>query len=107
MIAAYISTQIINATPMTRGEYNNHRGWKLPKGENPSDDGYMVQNLEFNIQSWTPKQQFEASTYELDNIDGLLPYQQRLLGERAHLHGSLHKLDKRIDLFFPDRELDD
>lgn len=96
MSTSYISTQIINAAPMTRGEYNIYRGWKLPKNENPIDAGYLVQNLEFNSQSWIPKQQFEASAVELDNLDGLLPYQQRLMGEQAKLNSDLNKLQNAI-----------
>lgn len=33
----YIGTKIIKAKPMTRGEYNIHRGWKIPENENPAD----------------------------------------------------------------------
>lgn len=27
---------------MTRGDYNNYRGWTIPKDEDPKDEGYLV-----------------------------------------------------------------
>lgn len=54
----YIGTKIIQAKPMTRGEYNNFRGWQIPQDENPNDDGYLVKYPDGYI-SWSPKQVFE------------------------------------------------
>lgn len=42
----YIGVKLINAKPMTRGEYNAFRGWTVPSDENPSDDGYLVGYLD-------------------------------------------------------------
>ncbi len=33
----YIRCHIVKATPMTRGDYNKHRGWEIPANENPAD----------------------------------------------------------------------
>ena len=41
MLKEYIGVKLIKAMPMTRGEYNNYRGWTIPKDENPDDDGYI------------------------------------------------------------------
>lgn len=38
----YVGTKIIKAEPMTRGEYNQYRGWQIPKNENPADEGYHI-----------------------------------------------------------------
>ncbi len=34
----YIGTKILNAKPMTRGDYNTVRGWTLPDNENGADE---------------------------------------------------------------------
>lgn len=42
----YIGTKVINAKPMTRQEYNDFRGWKLPEDENGDDLGFLVEYLD-------------------------------------------------------------
>ena len=37
----YVGTKQIEARPMTRGDYNNYRGWQIPAEENPADEGYL------------------------------------------------------------------
>lgn len=63
----YIGTKIVNAAPLTRGEYNALRGWETPADENPEDAGYIVECLdggkpnhrEFNgYISWSPADVF-------------------------------------------------
>lgn len=70
---SYIGTKVINAKPMTRGEYNILRGWDLPAGENGADEGYLVEYLDggkvnvpgfANYVSWSPKDVFERSYIE-------------------------------------------
>ncbi len=56
----YIGTKIINAEPMTRGNYNKYRGWTIPADENPDDEGYIVKYSDGYI-SWSPKKQFEEA----------------------------------------------
>lgn len=69
----YIGTKTLNAKPMTRGEYNQLRGWTIPDDENPSDDGYLVEYLEGgkpnhpdyeNYISWSHKDVFDRSYRE-------------------------------------------
>ena len=43
---AYIGAKIINAKPMTRGEYNELRGWKTLPNENPAQEGYLVEHTD-------------------------------------------------------------
>lgn len=56
----YIGTKQIEAFPMTRGEYNDFRDWKIPADEDPADEGYLVKYSDGYI-SWSPKKQFEES----------------------------------------------
>lgn len=42
----HIGVKLINAVPMTRGEYNAFRGWTVPADENPADAGYLVEYLD-------------------------------------------------------------
>ncbi len=63
----YIGTKTIKAKPMTRGEYNIKRGWKIPENENPADEGYLVEYSDGYI-SWSPKKQFEEAYRECDNM---------------------------------------
>lgn len=66
----YIGTKIVNATPMTRGAYNDLRGWQVPADENSNDEGYLVEYTDggkANIKgfagyiSWSPKDVFERA----------------------------------------------
>lgn len=63
----YIGTKQIQATPMTRGEYNNYRGWQISANENPADEGYLVKYSD-GYESWSPKKQFEEAYRECDNM---------------------------------------
>lgn len=56
----YIGTKQIEAEPMTRGEYNQYRGWSIPADENPEDEGFLVKYSDGYI-SWSPKKQFEEA----------------------------------------------
>lgn len=66
----YIGVREIAATPMTRLEYNNYRGWDLPEEEKgmENDPGYLIENLNSTNSnhaghkgyiSWSPKEVFE------------------------------------------------
>lgn len=66
----YIGTKIIQAEPMSRGDYNTYRGWTIPADENPADEGYLVKYPD-NYESWSPKKQFEEA-YRA--FDGGMPF---------------------------------
>lgn len=66
----YIGTKVILAKPMTRGEYNLYRGWKIPEDENPADDGYLVKYSD-DYESWSPKAQFDCA---YRSFDGGMPF---------------------------------
>lgn len=54
----YIGTKMLEAKPMSRGEYNLYRGWSIPENENPRDEGYLVKYQD-GYESWSPKEVFE------------------------------------------------
>lgn len=39
----FVGTKLVHATPMTRGEYNEYRGWNQPANENPEEPGFLVE----------------------------------------------------------------
>ena len=59
----YIGIKRIDAKPMTRGEYNEYRGWEIPENENPDDEGYLVKYSD-DYESWSPKNVFENAYCE-------------------------------------------
>lgn len=71
----YIGIKTAKARPMTRGEYNEYRGWEVPADENPEDEGYLIEEVVGEGPSnqnhpdhagyirWEPKALFE-STYQ-------------------------------------------
>ena len=42
----HIGSKIIDAVPMTLGDYNQYRGWSIPEGEDPGKPGYLVEYLD-------------------------------------------------------------
>ncbi len=63
----FIGTEVIEAKPMTRGEYNKYRGWTIPADENPADKGYLVKHS-VGYESWSPEKQFNETYIECDNM---------------------------------------
>lgn len=61
----YIGVKIIQAKPMTRGDYNIYRGWDIPVDENADDPGYLVKYSD-TYESWSPKDVFESAYFEMD-----------------------------------------
>lgn len=66
----YIGTKVVLATPMTRGEYSDYRGWECPVDENPNDTGYLVEYRDGGESnhpdhkgyiSWSPEGVFSAA----------------------------------------------
>lgn len=60
----YIGTKMIEACPMTRGEYNVFKNYTMPENENSADEGYLVKYSDDYI-SWSPKKQFEEAYVEV------------------------------------------
>lgn len=95
----YTGTKTIKATPMTRGEYNELRGWKVPDNEDPRDKGYLVEYPEGgkNVDgfdgylSWSPKKQFE-DTYKISET-----HVDRMEIELSELSNRIEKAQKFLD----------
>lgn len=73
----YIGTKIINAKPMTRGDYNVLRGWTIPADENPDDAGFLVEYLDggkANVPgftgyvSWSPADVFARAYHSRGHV---------------------------------------
>lgn len=70
----YLSNPVVVlSTPMSRVDYNNYRGWTVPRNENPSDKGYLIEHVDGgdsnhpahkNYISWSPKDVFEREYTE-------------------------------------------
>ncbi|EOI7429789.1 DUF2829 domain-containing protein [Yersinia enterocolitica] len=92
---SYIGTKQINATPMTREQYNNIRGWAVPSDENPEDTGYLVEypdsasNCEgyAGYISWSPQAVFEKSYMPTDGLTFGLALDAVNLGKRISRKG--------------------
>ena len=63
----YIEVKIIEAVPVTRGDYNRYRGWTISENENPADEGYLVKYSD-NYESWSPKNVFDEAYRVCDNM---------------------------------------
>ena len=61
----YIGVKVVAAEPMSRGAYNEYRGWKIPSDENPEDEGYHIRYPD-GYESWCPKKQFEEAYRRYD-----------------------------------------
>lgn len=89
----FIGTKMLKAVPLTRGEYNDYRGWPHPADEDHTDAGYLVEYMDGNSNhpnhdgyiSWSPKKNFDEAYLDLGLIEGRLPHQQRVIGEHAQL----------------------
>lgn len=65
----YINVEQVEAKKITRGDYNNYRGWTVPADENPYDEGYLVKHSD-NYESWIAKDEFEK-TYNVVGVRSL------------------------------------
>jgi hypothetical protein len=62
----FVGIKKVEAEAMTRGAYNEYRGWDVPADENPADEGYLTKSAAGHIQ-WQPKDVFESEYLELDD----------------------------------------
>jgi hypothetical protein len=97
----YIGTKTIKAKPTTKKEYCDYRGWKVPEGEDPDEEIYLVEyeadpdskpnhpDHEGYI-SMSPKHVFDKAYRPADT------YLDRLKIERDDLADKLVKLDNAL-----------
>ena len=66
-----VRLNVVDAMPMSRGEYNAYRGWTLPVGEIPDDDGYIIwyrKGTANEYISWCPKKDFDEVSREIGEM---------------------------------------
>ena len=61
----YLGVKMIEAEPMTLGDYNLFRGWQIPDNEDPTREGHRVVYPDGYI-SWSPKEAFEQAYFEFN-----------------------------------------
>ena len=78
-LTAFIGTKSVLATTMTRGEYNEYRGWTIPENEDPTEQGYLVEYVDGGKPnddrhkgyiSWSPKDVLEIAENKLWELEG-------------------------------------
>lgn len=82
----FIGTKVIEAKSMTRGEYNEYRGWPIPADENPDDKGCLVRYPD-GYESWSPEKQFNEAYRECDNMTFGLAIEAMKKGKKVARNG--------------------
>ena len=86
VMTAFVGTKSVLATPMTRGDYNEYRGWQIPENEYPKEQGYLIEYVDggkpnddrhAGYISWSPKDVFERS-YKTPNLNSNLTFGEAL-----------------------------
>lgn len=84
-----IGVKMVALIAMTLGEYNSYRGWDIPEGEDPDQEGYLIEYLgqgkpnhpnHDNYVSWSPIDVADESYYQIEDgtritksdVDGFL-----------------------------------
>jgi hypothetical protein len=81
----FIGAKIIQAEPLTLGEYNKRRGWDIPANEDPNRPGYYIVYPD-NYVSWSPKEVFEEAYRPVSDGERELIGQYNPLQELADEH---------------------
>ncbi|MDF2800228.1 MAG: hypothetical protein K0S61_131 [Anaerocolumna sp.] len=63
----YLSIKVVEARPMSRGEYHKFKGSTITKNENPDDEGMLVRYSDGYV-SWCPKSNFIDSCKRIDDL---------------------------------------
>lgn len=67
----YLRVNLVDACPLTRGDYNKLRGWEIPQDENPNDEGYLIvyrKGKSNEYTSWCPKTEFDNVSKPTDGM---------------------------------------
>lgn len=99
-MVAFIGTKSVLATTMSRGEYNEYRGWTIPENEDPAEQGYLVEYVDGGKPnderhkgyiSWSPRDVFEKSYHQSQTP------QDRVRLEQIELTQKLDALENFLD----------
>lgn len=85
----------VDAMPMTRGEYNQVRGWEIPENENQNDTGMLVVYNKGTVDeyvSWSPWQIFADGYAKVPES-----WLDRVIEEKRELDEKIKKLGAFID----------
>lgn len=96
----FIGTKIVEARPMSRGAYNDYRGWVIPSDEDPADEGYLVRYQPDGYESWSPRDVFEAAYRRTDGLSFGLALEACKLGKkiaRAGWNGKEQYVELGVD----------
>lgn len=63
----YLGVKLIEAEPLSLGDYNKRRGWTIPENEDPAKEGYYVVYPDGYV-SWSPKGIFEEAYRKTDRL---------------------------------------
>lgn len=87
-LKSYVGIKTLDSSPMTLGNYNQLRGWSMPKDEDPAKDGYLVVYSDGHV-SWSPKETFEDSY----SVSGNYSYSMALylVQTQSHLGAAMYR----------------
>lgn len=97
----YLGTKEVLAKPMTRGEYNDYRGWQIPENEDPNEQGYLIEyqdggkskdSRHAGYISWSPADVFDRAYAPIDT------WLDRVKLEQERVQKDLSALDKALDV---------
>ena len=97
----YLGTKEVLAKPMTRGEYNDYRGWQIPENEDPNEQGYLIEyqdggkskdSRHAGYISWSPADVFNRAYAPIDT------WLDRVKLEQERVQKDLSALDKTLDV---------
>ena len=83
----YIGAKLVQAKPMSRGEYNAYRGWPIPCDEDQTAEGYLVRYQPDGYESWSPKEVFEQAYRQVDGLSFGLAIEAMKQGRRVTRRG--------------------
>jgi hypothetical protein len=92
----YLGVKLIRGTAMSRQEYNDLRGWRLPDNENGEDAGYLVEYLDGGAPnlagfdgyvSWSPADVFDRAYRPTTGLPFGLAVEAMKLGRRVARRG--------------------
>jgi len=92
----FVGTKLIDAKPMTLGDYNKYRKWEMPQDEKPLREGYLVEYVDGgdsnhpdhkNYISWSPKEVFEKAYREMGGMSFGMAIEAAKLGMKVAREG--------------------
>ena len=92
----YLGTKLINAQPMTKGDYNAFRGWEHPQNEDANEEGFLVEYLDggkpnvpthAGYVSWSPADSFAAAYRKTDGLSFGLAVEALKMGKKVARSG--------------------